>query len=355
MLILVINCGSSSVKYQLFDIESGRAIQKGAVERIGEKKSSCRDHREAVGIIKKRLLSTKIKGIGHRVVHGGEEFSEAAEITTGVLKSIARAGKLAPLHNPSALEGIKACARYFRGVRQVAVFDTAFHQSIPPHAYLYGIPFGFYKKYKIRRYGFHGTSHRFVASEAAKKLGKPITKLKIITAHLGNGCSMAAISGGRSIDTTMGFTPLEGLLMGTRAGDMDPAIVTFLMEKEHLSVNEINGIMNNKSGLLGLSGVTNDMRDIARAAKKGNRRARVAFKIFVYRIKKYIGAYAAALGGLDAVVFTGGIGENMPEIKKTLAADLRALLGSKTRFLTIPTNEELLIARDTYKLIKKTG
>ncbi|MCQ9207227.1 MAG: acetate kinase [Omnitrophica bacterium] len=374
MLILVINCGSSSVKYELFgenrdsDLFSlenrSLSLFSGSVERIGEKGSSCKNHYEAVGVIRKRLFAPDkkriirkvddIKGIGHRIVHGGEEFSKATEITRGVLKSIARSSKLAPLHNPSALEGIKACARYFRGIRQVAVFDTAFHQSLPAYAYLYGIPFSFYKKYKIRKYGFHGTSHRFVASEAAKKLGKSLTKLKIITVHLGNGCSMAAISGGKSIDTTMGFTPLEGLLMGTRTGDMDPAIVTFLMEKEGLSVNEMNEVMNNKSGLLGLSGVSNDMRDIARAAKKGNKRAHTAFKIFVYRIKKYIGAYAAVLGGLDGVVFTGGIGENMPEIKKTLAANLRPLLGNKVKFLTIPTNEELLIARDTYKLIKKT-
>jgi acetate kinase len=362
MLILVINCGSSSAKYKLFDMRSERALIRGAVERIGERKGLCKNHYRAIGLIRERLLSDKksalksvneIKGIGHRVVHGGEDFSEAVIINKRVLKSIKRLEGLAPLHNPPAMEGITASGRYFKGIPGVAVFDTAFHQSMPPYAYVYGIPFAFYRKYGIRRYGFHGTSHRFVAGEAAKRLGLSLRKLKLVTVHLGNGSSMAAVLGGRSVDTTMGFTPLEGLLMGTRSGDLDPAIVTFLMEKENLGVRRVNEILNKKSGLLGVSGVSNDMRDVLSGVKKRNPRAELAFKIFVYRIRKYIGAYAAVLGGLDAVVFTGGIGENIPGIKKTIARELGPILRGKTRFLTIPANEELLIARDTYRLIRK--
>jgi len=353
-MILVINCGSSSAKYQLFDMKQRKSVAKGIVEKIGA--------RDAVRIIKERLLSgenaplkkiSDLQGIGHRVVHGGEDFSEAAIITRRALKSIEKACGLAPLHNPPALEGIKACGRYFHGVPQVAVFDTAFHQSIPPYAYIYGIPFNFYKKYKIRKYGFHGTSHRFVANEAARRLKKPLRKLNLITAHLGNGCSMAAVSRGKSMDTTMGFTPLEGLLMGTRSGDLDPAVVTFLMEKEKLSAHEVNEFLNKKSGLLGVSGVSNDMRAILREIKKGNKRAALAFKIFVYRIKKYIGSYAAVLGRLDAVVFTGGIGENLPKVKDAIMRELQPLLGKKTKFLTIPTDEELLIAQDTHRLVTR--
>ncbi len=361
MLILVINCGSSSAKYQLFDVKREKSLAKGVIERIGEKGATCKNHYEAISLIRERLLSgnrrlgsiDEIKGIGHRVVHGGEKFNEAIVIKKPIIKLIEKASILAPLHNPPSLAGIRACKKYFPKIPQIAVFDTAFHQSMPPHAYIYGIPFGFYGKYKIRKYGFHGTSHRFVANAAARKLKKPLKKLKIITAHLGNGCSMAAISGGKSIDTTMGFTPLDGLLMGTRTGELDPAIVTFLMEKEKLGIEEINEILNRKSGLLGISGVSNDMRDILSRMRKGNARAKLAFKIFVYRIKKYIGAYFAAMGGLDAVIFTGGIGENAPQIRRMLSKELRPVLGRKTKFLTIPTNEELLIAKDTYNLIEK--
>ena len=235
----------------------------------------------------------------------------------------------------------------------MAVFDTAFHQSLPSYAYIYGIPFKFYKKYKVRRYGFHGTSHRFIAAATAKKLKKPLRKLKIITTHLGNGCSMAAVMHGKSVDTTMGLTPLEGLLMGTRTGDLDPAVVTFLMKKEKLSVKEMNVLMNKESGLLGISGISNDMRDILSAMKKGNRRAILAFDIFIYRIKKYIGAYAAVMGGLDAVVFAGGIGEKVPAVKNRLSKELRPLLGGRVKFMMIPTNEELLIAQDTYNMVDK--
>ena len=361
MLILVVNCGSSSAKYQLFNIKYKKSVAKGVIERIGEKGSRCKSHYHAIGMIKDRLLSKKkgilrsidqIKGIGHRVVHGGEEFKEAVIINDKVTRSIERFSELAPLHNPPALEGIKACGKFFPGIPEVAVFDTAFHQSMPQRAYIYGLPFNFYKKHKVRRYGFHGTSHRFVSAEAAKKLRKPLQRLKLITVHLGNGCSMAAVIDGKSIDTTMGFTPLEGLLMGTRSGDLDPAIVKFLTEKEKVNINKIDEILNKKSGLLGISGASNNMRDILTLVKKGNKRAILAFEIFVYRIKKYIGAYAAAMGGLDAVIFTGGIGENVPGIKETLSRELRPIFGKKAKFLTIPTNEELLIAHDTYNLIK---
>jgi len=361
MLILVINCGSSSAKYQLFNIKRNRSIAKGVIERIGQKGSNCKNHYEAISIIKDRLLSGRkglpgsvdeIKGIGHRVVHGGDKFAKSVIINKKVIDLIEKFSELAPLHNPPSLEGIKACGKFFPGVRQVAVFDTAFHQSMQPHAYLYGIPFGFYKKYKIRKYGFHGTSHRYVAREAAKRLKKPAQKLKLITVHLGNGCSMTAVMRGKSIETSMGFTPLEGLLMGTRSGDLDPAIVTFLMEKEDLDIDEINDLLNKKSGLLGVTGISNDMRDILFEMKKKNKRAILAFNMFVYRIKKYIGAYAAVMGGLDAVILTGGIGENVTEIKKILSRELKSTFRNKVKFLTIPTNEELLIASDTEALLK---
>lgn len=364
MPILVINCGSSSVKYQLFGKDTKKLLAKGIVERIGEKRSRCKNYYQAIALIKEKLLSSgpgkksslksigEIKGIGHRVVHGGEKFDKATRIGKSVMKSLEKMNELAPLHNPLSLEGIRACEDYFPGIPQVAVFDTAFHRSMPDYAYIYGIPFGFYKKYKIRRYGFHGTSHRFVAAETAKKLKRPLRKLKIVTVHLGNGCSMAAVMNGRSVDTTMGLTPLEGLLMGTRAGDMDPAIVTFLMQKEKLNAKEINEILNKKSGLLGVSGISNDMRDILISMKKGNARARLAYKIFTYRIKKYIGAYQAVMGGLDAVVFTGGIGENLSALRRTLSKELLGVLKKRTKFLTIATNEELLIAKDACELIR---
>ncbi|MBL7158574.1 MAG: acetate kinase [Candidatus Omnitrophica bacterium] len=361
MLILVINCGSSSAKYQLFNIEKKRVIKKGVIERIGEKNSACRSHYHAIELIKNKLTRGKkaaikslkeIEGIGHRVVHGGEEFEKSTLITGKVMRSIEKFSELAPLHNPPALEGIAACRKFFPGTPEVAVFDTAFHQTMPEEAYLYGLPFYFYKKYGIRRYGFHGTSHRFISEEAARVLKRPLKKLKLVTAHLGNGCSMAAVLRGKSIDTTMGFTPLEGLLMGTRSGDLDPAIVTYLMRKERLTSAAMDDMLNKKCGLLGVSGLSNDMRDIRFYIRKGNKRARLAYDIFLYRIKKYIGAYASAMGGLDAVVFAGGIGENMPEVKNTLQKELRPVLGKRVKFLKIHTNEELLIAKDTHKIIK---
>ena len=360
MLILVINCGSSSAKYRLFDMKAKKTLKKGAIERISENSKACKGHYAAIRKIKDGLLRDKkspiksiseIKGIGHRVVHGGEEFSASCLIAKKTLRSIEKMIDLAPLHNPPSLAGIRACKKFFPGIPQIAVFDTAFHHTIPQYAHIYGIPFKFYKKYKIRRYGFHGTSHRYVTEEAARILKKPISKLKLISAHLGNGCSMAAVEKGKSIDTTMGLTPLEGLLMGTRSGDMDPAIVTFLMRKEGLTADAAENLLNKKSGFLGVSGISNDMRDILRAMRKGNKRARLAHDIFFYRIKKYIGAYAAVMGGVDAVILTGGIGENLPQLKNALSKDLKKFLGSKTKFMTVPTNEELMIARDVYKLV----
>ena len=382
MLILVINCGSSSAKYQLFDIVKNRSLAKGVVERIGHTNSSlthqsywkssstckavCKDHHAAIRIIvdaltkgRSSVIASKdeISGIGHRVVHGGEEFKESTLLTGKVMKSIQKFSELAPLHNPPSISGIRACSEILKGIPQVAVFDTSFHQTMPQTAFLYGLPFRYYTKYGVRRYGFHGTSHRFVSEEAVKVLRRPAERLKLITCHLGNGCSMAAVSGGRSVDTSMGFTPLEGLLMGTRSGDLDPAAVLYILDKEGLTLTAVNDILNKKSGLLGISGVSNDMRDILKWARgQGPRakRCKLAIEIFIYRIKKYIGAYQAAMGGLDAVIFTAGVGENNPWIVKRIAAELKHVVSKKTKFLVIATNEEQLIARDTYGIITKT-
>jgi acetate kinase len=379
MLILVINCGSSSAKYELFEVEKEHAVCKGIVERIGDESSSlthevngkepvhkevsCPSHHRAIEIIRDTLTDreygvlsdvSKVNGVGHRVVHGGEEFNTSTLIEDKVLKSVEKFSELAPLHNPPSLEGIRSCMKIFGGVPQVAVFDTAFHQSMPEYAFCYGIPYEFYKKYGIRKYGFHGTSHRYVSAKAAELLGKPREDLNIITVHLGNGCSIAAVAKGKSVDTSMGFTPLEGLLMGTRSGDLDPAVVTFIMQREGLKIEEINDMLNKESGLLGVSGVSNDMRDILKSIDEGNERARLAYDIFVYRIKKYIGAYAAVLGNVDAVVFAGGIGENVPRVKDEIRTQLKHLLGDGAEFLTIGTNEELLIAKDTYEIVKES-
>ncbi|MGB2631029.1 MAG: acetate kinase [Candidatus Omnitrophota bacterium] len=376
MYILVVNCGSSSAKYDLFDIANEASICKGIVERIGEdfsvlkhempgketfeKELLCLDHHKAIEIIKdiltdkeKGVISdiNEVSGVGHRVVHGGAEFNQSTLIDDRVLESVEKFSELAPLHNPPSLEGIRSCMKIFRDVPQVAVFDTAFHQTMPEYAYSYGIPYELYKKYGIRKYGFHGTSHRYVSEKAAELLERPLGELNLITVHLGNGCSIAAVSKGRSVDTSMGFTPLEGLLMGTRSGDLDPAVVTFIMQREGFSAEDVNDLLNKKSGLLGVSGVSNDMRDILKAVSENNKRAKLAFDIFVYRIKKYIGSYAAVLGIVDAVVFTAGIGENVPRIKDDIKEQLRSLLGNRTEFLTISTNEELLIAKDTYKIV----
>lgn len=382
MLILIINCGSSSAKYQLYDTKNYRSLARGIVERIGHDNAElkhqkdgtvhtqqidCRDHYVAIQIIVDILTDKKygvikskdqVEGIGHRVVHGGEEFKNSVRITEKVIRSIHKYIELAPLHNPPSLYGIQACADILKGVPQVAVFDTSFHQTMSPTAFMYGLPYDYYKKYGIRRYGFHGTSHRFVAQEAAKRLKTPAEKLKLITCHLGNGCSMAAVVHGKSVDTSMGFTPLEGLLMGTRSGDLDPAVVLYLMERENMSLNRINDILNKESGLLGISGAGNDMRDIKKAMKGKGRmaeRAALAIEIFIYRIKKYIGAYMAAMGGLDAVVFTAGISENNPQVINRIERDLKKILPGKVRFLVIPTNEELLIAKDTYEIIRRNN
>jgi acetate kinase len=357
MKVLLINCGSSSVKYQLLHTESEKVLKKGIIERI----KYFNGFMEAMVKIKDILLSgekplkslDEISGIGHRVVHGGEEFKGSVIINAGVIKKIEKYSELAPLHNPSALVGIKSCLEIFKGIPQVAVFDTAFHQTMPAKAYMYALPYEYYKKYKVRRYGFHGTSHHFVAEKTAKILNKPLSKLNLITVHLGNGASACAIEKGKAIDTSMGFTPLEGLIMGTRSGDIDPAIVPFIIEKTGINYNKVSEILNTKSGLLGITGKSNDMRDIIALIKQGDERAQLAYDMYIYRIKKYIGAYAAVLGRVDAVVFTAGIGEKMPKVEKTMEKDLSGLFGKKTKFMIVPTNEELLIAQDTYKVISE--
>lgn len=339
-------------------------MTKGIVERIGQT-VDCPDHyaavRRIVGILtdkRRGVIRSKdeIDGVGHRVVHGGEEFKRSTLITREVIRSVEKYSELAPLHNPPSLFGIRACLDILKGIPQVAVFDTSFHQTMPERAFLYGLPFRYYKNLKIRRYGFHGTSHRYVAEAAAKRLKHPLKGLKLVTCHLGNGCSMTAIEGGRSIDTSMGFTPLEGLLMGTRSGDIDAAAILYILEKEKLTLNRINDILNKESGLLGISGISNDMRDLVKSSKRKIKKAklaRLAIEMFIYRIEKYIGAYLAAMRGLDAVVFTAGIGENHPWLVKRIAKDLKNVVSGKVRFMVIPTNEELLIAKDTHQIIRR--
>ncbi len=396
MKVIVLNCGSSSIKYQLIETTTGAPLAKGAVERIGMASAllthkphngekikivgEILDHKIAIEYVLAVLMSKnhgviksadEIDAVGHRVVHGGETFSGSVLITDTVMQAIKDNIDIAPLHNPANIKGIEAAKTHLPNVPQVAVFDTAFHTNMPPKAYLYGIPYTLYKKYKIRRYGFHGTSHRYVSNRAAVRLGKDLSELRIVSAHLGNGASMAAIKYGKSIDTTMGFTPLEGLLMGTRTGDMDPSVILYIMGKEELSLHEANTLMNKHSGLLGISGESSDMREIEQAMEEGHKRAKLAFDVFTYRIKKYIGAYAAAMGGLDAIVFTGGIGENSPLVRKTVCDGLEflgvkldeakneksqgeALLStddSQVKVLRIPTNEELVIALDTERIV----
>ncbi len=394
MNILVLNCGSSSLKYQLIDMNNENVLAKGLAERIGIEGSKLihepagknkyavetkmDDHTAAVKLVIDSLLSKEhgvissideVSAIGHRVVHGGEHFAGSVIITDEVKKALEECSDLAPLHNPPNLIGIRACETLMPGKPQVGVFDTAFHQTMPEKAYLYAIPFELYEKYKIRRYGFHGTSHRFVSQEAATLLNKSYDSLKIITCHLGNGASVCAIDGGKSVDTSMGFTPLEGLAMGTRSGDLDPAIISFLMEKEKLSVKEVENILNKKSGVLGLSGVSSDFRDIEGALPE--KRAAIALDVFAYRVAKYVGEYAAALNGVDAIVFTAGLGENSASTRAAICNYLGYLgvsldeeknklrgkaidistADAKTRVLVVPTNEELVIARDTKELL----
>ncbi|MFC1621164.1 acetate/propionate family kinase [Candidatus Omnitrophota bacterium] len=342
MKILVLNSGSSSIKYKLFDIAKDKEtlLDKGTTERVS-------DHKEALNSILKKIGS-KIEACGHRVVHGGDRFKTAVLIDKTVMEAIEHFSELAPLHNPPALLTINESKKLLPGVPHVAVFDTAFFQTMPERAYLYAIPYALYEKHKIRKYGFHGTSHRYVAGQAARILKKSIDKLKIITCHLGNGCSIAAVRQGKAIDTSMGFTPLEGLVMGTRSGDLDPAIVPYIMKKESMSVDSAVELLNKKSGLLGVSGISNDMREIVKEADSGKKRAKVALEMFLYRIKKYIGAYIAVMGGVDAVVFTGGIGENHPKLVKEAC---KGIVSPKVKSLSIPTDEELMIARDTYENI----
>jgi len=379
MKVLVINSGSSSIKYSLFEMKDSTSRCKGIVERIGFSNSiltyqkgnskpvimkvDAPNHHQAIRHIFSSLTNPvsgviksyqEISGIGHRVVHGAEAFRKPTLINDKVMKTIEKFSELAPLHNPPALLGITACKKFVGNIPEVGVFDTAFHHTISPRAYVYGIPYEFYKNLKIRRYGFHGTSHKFVAQQAAKRLRKSLKKLKLVTCHIGSGASITAVKNGASIDTSMGFTPLEGLLMGTRSGDIDPAVILFLMEKKGLNVKQMSNLLNKKSGLLGITGISNDMRDVLKAMKKGNPRARLAFEMFLYRVKKYIGSYAAAMDGIDAVVLTAGIGENLPLINQRIEKDLQTFLRRfNAKVLVIPTNEELMIARETAQVISK--
>ncbi len=404
MKILVLNCGSSSVKYQLFDLDNHAetVLASGIVEEVGLGHPrlthrrpgqprvewtdlSVDSHQQAIQVVLNVLTDPQIgviksvqelEAVGHRVVHGGERFAASVRITPEVMRALYENIPLAPLHNPPNIQGIEAVSALLPHVPQVSVFDTAFHQTMEPHAYLYAIPYRFYEKYGIRRYGFHGTSHRYVARRAAEYLDRPLDKLKIVTCHLGNGASITAVRHGRSVLTSMGFTPLEGLAMGTRCGDLDPAIVPFLMEKEGLDVEGINHLLNKESGVLGLSELSSDMRVFEEAIHAGPEhphyeRSLLVLRHYTFRVKRYIGSYAAVMGGLDCVVFTGGIGENFPEVCEWSCAGLE-FLGiegvrarraggeiveasapeSRTKVLIVPTNEELAIARDTYEIVK---
>ena len=396
MKILVINAGSSSLKYQLLDSDTHDVLAKGLCERIGidghlkhtpgngkavfDQDVAMPTHSEGIQKVLELLTSAdhgviastaEIDAVGHRVVHGGEKFAASTLIDDAVVKAIEECIPLAPLHNPANITGIQACQKVMPGVPMVSVFDTAFHQTMPSKAYVYALPYEYYEKDAVRRYGFHGTSHRFVTQEAAKMLGKPIEELKLISCHLGNGSSIAAVKGGKCVDTTMGFTPLAGLPMGTRCGDIDPAILEYLMNKYSLSIGEMQSILNKKSGVLGISGVSSDFRDLDEAAAQGNKRAALALEVFQYAVAKYIGSYAAAMGGVDAIIFTAGVGENSGSTRAGACKDLgfmgiqidaeknkqrgQALdisaPGSTVRTLVIPTNEELMIAMDTAAIV----
>lgn len=395
MNILVLNCGSSSVKYELRDADTEKCLAKGIVERVGMHDAILRhyptgkemvkkvldvpDHAKAIALALQELLApevgvikdkSEIGAVGHRVVHGGEKFAQSVLINKEVKDDIREMIELAPLHNPHNLKGIKACEDLLPGIPQVAVFDTSFHQTMPPYAYIYALPYAEYQKYGIRRYGFHGTSHRYVAARAAEMLGTSTKKLKIITCHLGNGCSITAVKNGVSVDTSMGYTPLEGLVMGTRCGDLDPAIVIHFMAKTGATPTAVDTLLNKHSGLDGISGISNDMRQILQKMEAGDEKAKLAFEIFCYRLKKYIGSYAAAMEGVDVLVFTAGIGENAWKVREKTCAGLEWMgvklnlsrnqeaIGkeaeisegnSQVKVFVIPTKEELLIARDTKK------
>ncbi|WP_296826778.1 acetate/propionate family kinase [uncultured Megasphaera sp.] len=397
MIVLVVNCGSSSLKYQLVNMDNEEVMAKGLVEKIGltdsqlthkwngqkkEIKQSIPDHQVAVKLVLDILTDAEcgviksmdaIDAVGHRVVHGGEEFAASTLITDEVMKALEKCSAMAPLHNPPNIIGINACKAIMPGVPQVGVFDTAFHQTMPAKAFMYGLPYELYTEDHIRRYGFHGTSHRYVAGEVAKVMGKPVEELRIINCHLGNGSSLAAIKYGKCVDTTMGFTPLAGVLMGTRCGDIDPAIVLNVMDNHNYTTKDMDKLMNKQSGVLGISGVSSDFRDLGKAAGEGNERAQLALDMFHYQVRKEIGAFAAAMGGVDVITFTAGVGENGIEDRAAIAEGLE-YLGAKldpqrndvrgkdalistddstVKMYVIPTNEEIMIARDTKDIVSK--
>lgn len=397
MKTLVINCGSSSLKYQLIDMSTEECMVQGLVERIGIEGSiltqkvegkdkyiintNIKDHKDAIKLVLEALVDSihgviksmdEISAVGHRVVHGGEKYSDSVLIDDEVLKSIKDCIVLAPLHNPPNVIGVEACKELMPNTPMVAVFDTAFHQTMPKHAYICPVPYELYEKYGVRKYGFHGTSHKYVSYKVAETMGKDIKDLKIITCHLGNGCSLAAVKNGKSVDTSMGFTPLAGVMMGTRSGSIDPSVISFLIEQHGYTIEQIDELLNKKSGILGISGVSSDFRDVLEAAESGNERAKLALEIFYYKVRTQIAAYAGAMGGVDVIVFTAGIGENSSitrrEILKGLEFfgftinneknDLRGKIqeisneDSRVKVYVVPTNEELMIARDTAKLVK---
>ncbi len=399
MKILVLNCGSSSIKYQLLDMKNEAfLLAKGLVERIGisdgeishknhngtiyKATDDIPNHTIGINLVLEILVDTEhgvlndvneIKAVGHRVVHGGEEFTKSILINDEVMNQIKECSDLAPLHNPANIMGIEAMKSIIPNVPQVAVFDTSFHTTMPNYAYLYGVPYQYYNKYKVRRYGFHGTSHKYVVNEASKFINRDIKDLKIVSCHLGNGASITAVKNGKSIDTSMGMTPVEGLLMGTRCGDIGLGAVLYIMEKEGFSYKEANNMVNKRCGLLGVSGISPDMRDLQNAAKEGHERAKIALDMFAYRVEKYIGAYTFAMGGLDMIVFTGGIGENATIIRHKICEHMsfigldfdkeknKQIQGkaaeinkpnSKIKCIVMPTNEELVIARDTKEIVK---
>jgi len=398
MKVLVLNCGSSSIKYKLYDMNGQKELASGGIEKIGLPDSflkftlsdgskqvitqEIKEHTAGIELILKTLTDAKygviksldqIDAVGHRVVHGGDKFCSSVVINQEVIDKIEECVDLAPLHNPANLKGIFAIQKILPKVPQVAVFDTSFHQTMPPYAYIYALPYDYYEKYGVRRYGFHGTSHRYVAKRGCEFLGIDLENSRIITAHIGNGGSITAIKNGKSIDTSMGMTPVEGLMMGSRSGNIDLGVLTYLMDKENLSTQQINDIINKKSGLVGVSGVSSDMRDIENAIEQGNERARLAMDMYFYYILKYVSGYIAVLGGVDAIIFTGGVGENQPIMRKYVCDSL-AFLGvdfnnelndrikgreteltfpnSKVRVAVIPTNEELAIAIDTEELVE---
>ena len=398
MIIFVVNCGSSSIKYQLLNMNGEQVLAKGLIERIGMEGSVLKhtptgkytvdisaeipDHSVGIQMALDALTNEEygvidsmdeIDAVGHRVVHGGERFTDSVLISDDVLNGIEACAEIAPLHNPPNLYGIKACMRLMYNTPQVAVFDTAFHQTMPKVAYLYGLPYEMYVKYGLRRYGFHGTSQKYVAQQAAEMRGEHMSDLRFITCHLGNGASIAAIKYGKSIDTSMGYTPLEGLVMGTRSGEIDPAIIPFLMEKENMNAQQIDDYLNRRSGILGISGLSSDFRDLESAANRGDERSQLAIDIFAYKVKKYIGGYVAAMGGVDAIIFTAGLGENSPFMRDKICngleylgtridPELNKLRGkqmeisikrARVKIFVIPTNEELVIARDTLNICRR--